>query len=494
MTLTCDTKFSNKVAIPATFFLEEAKKEYYRITERLVAELLQNSIDAGSKEISIVFDDDYYSYEDNGCGMDLNTLTNGMLTMGGSIKGTNATGGFGAAKKLILFSHKSYELITNNIMVNGAVLEYNIVEQEQNILNGTYIKCFYSDPDLFCKEDMVDAAHKVLSQCFFDENIKIHINGRRFTNFRTVRGSKTRASFGDVYAYVDKQKTEKHSYITVLHNGIFMFSSYVGFSSNMEIVINVDIPSKKAFSQNRTSFINEYDLEFNEIKTKLLSNKKALVTNLMDEFSILGLSDFSYTGNKTKRRELSAAFFNESSNTSIDRIREMKKTLDTIVDLENNNPGILKNNAVFKHTIHYIIPNSLDEKEKNKLLPGSWIEKYRFVLSLWNTILTEIARIRQDNIVYGVGFVVEKDVGAKLVISNMPIFYINPYIFKTIDNMKEKFYTILMAAIHEYCHYILKSSSHDEDFTTTFTYLTSTILTNLGGVVQLTKQARETII
>src|SRR5690554_1029095 len=103
---------NHQVAIPDNFFLKEARQEYWNVSGRLIAELTQNSVDAGATRIDFEFSDDGYSCQDNGCGMTKEIMIPALLTLGGTRKAERSTGGFGAAKKILLFAHKEFQIRT----------------------------------------------------------------------------------------------------------------------------------------------------------------------------------------------------------------------------------------------------------------------------------------------------------------------------------------------------------------------------------------------
>lgn len=94
-------------------------------------EVVQNSIDAEATriELGLVEDQDgswIASCNDNGTGMDRETLLGAFLTMGGTRKrfGENI-GGFGEAKKLIAFAWPEWTIHTRDIMAKGQGCYYD---------------------------------------------------------------------------------------------------------------------------------------------------------------------------------------------------------------------------------------------------------------------------------------------------------------------------------------------------------------------------------
>jgi len=142
------------VNIPKTFFFEEAKKEYYNYQERLVCEIIQNSYDAGATRIDINIDNLSYEIIDNGKGMTKERMVDALLTMGGSQKENDSTGGFGAAKKIVLFAHKNYEIHSLDTHVFGEQLNYEFIN-DCEFFNGTRIKCDFFEQWEHKKENLI---------------------------------------------------------------------------------------------------------------------------------------------------------------------------------------------------------------------------------------------------------------------------------------------------------------------------------------------------
>ena len=141
--------YSEQITIPSDFFAKTLK-EYQDWRFAWFRETVQNSADAGASKIDFSIEsvdvDDGNSIQltvtDNGCGMDMTTLREGFLTLGGSIKSesTNkqAIGGYGYAKHIILFAHQHYQIKTKQLMVSGEGSQY-VIEPVESSLAGTQI-------------------------------------------------------------------------------------------------------------------------------------------------------------------------------------------------------------------------------------------------------------------------------------------------------------------------------------------------------------------
>jgi hypothetical protein len=209
------------VSIPSSFFLKEAKHEYYDYRTRLVQELLQNSLDAGATVIRLTFDVLGYKCEDNGRGMTQDRMVSALLTMGGSVKEQGATGGFGAAKKLLLFAHASFSIHSNDTFVSGVGLSYRFVSQGSRV--GTEVGAVWANATDFCGMD--NKALSLLRKCNFSGRAKVYVNGELFTDYISARHATTVEGLGEVFA--NKNRSEGENEVYVLHNGLYMFSRYI---------------------------------------------------------------------------------------------------------------------------------------------------------------------------------------------------------------------------------------------------------------------------
>ena len=79
------TTEQRQVAVSNEFFAK-AKNDYRNWLLAIVREFFQNSVDAGSMRIRVTCEDGVLTWEDDGCGMNRDTLVNKLLTLGTSTK------------------------------------------------------------------------------------------------------------------------------------------------------------------------------------------------------------------------------------------------------------------------------------------------------------------------------------------------------------------------------------------------------------------------
>lgn len=278
--------FKSTVKTPVDKFLKEAQQEYSgNLLRRFFIEFLQNSIDAGAGDIHINYtpESNILSVTDNGGGMDLETLQNGMLTFGGSVKGENSVGGFGAAKKLLLWSHEKYTVTTkvkdspNWIIINGVGLDYDgeYTPGNENE-SGTIITVKinenfpwgYNLGSSIEKEEREDRIKKTLEYICLRSNFSVNI---RFNGEKVKTGEKTEFKDSNSTAQIFENTIEQM--VIIRFNGLYMFEAYS--PCNHGYYYDCTGSSRDALSQNRESFRygSEYYDDYVKFLGKLANNK-----------------------------------------------------------------------------------------------------------------------------------------------------------------------------------------------------------------------------
>lgn len=161
---------SRQVQVPPSFFWK-AKSEYADWRWAMIREFIQNSYDAQATTIDFwltVKDRDAIelSVDDDGIGMDRDTLENVLLCMGGSRKPEGAIGGFGYAKAILFFAHQSYTIRTQDLRVEGSGGKYRL-STENTVVTGTQITVeLDDDSDLF--DEWRERIETYVASCYFE--------------------------------------------------------------------------------------------------------------------------------------------------------------------------------------------------------------------------------------------------------------------------------------------------------------------------------------
>lgn len=418
---------THTVVFPAGCFLEEAKKEYSgNLIERLLKELLQNSIDAGATQIDINWSADSRELEfcDNGSGMTLEILKNGLLTFESSIKSNpNSVGGFGAAKKLILFSHQEWEVKTGTdinqpgICATGGSIHFQLRECEP--VKGSQFKLKLSEnwPGLEYLPPL-DALKKIARLSYGD--FKATFNGEEIP-------------FGDKSPVVltlktaeIREKNENLSLVIVRFNGLYMFSDYS--PGNKSYYYDVIGSSREALTQNRERFKSDtpFYVEYHDFHSTLCNN----------------------------------------SSSGIHAAASVEKCKDVFVYCDE---------------IQYSGPDLPMEKQINGVKKVSKREK--MIYSLCFTIATELCGLLSfRKSMFGFYY----DDGIKGLWADSKI-WINPDKFSQTEN-DNWIYDCIVTFIHEYIHYL--GHGHNESFISMENQLYAKFLKQFTGIAPIKAKMR----
>ncbi len=178
---------SRQVQVPHSYF-RKAKSEYADWRWAMIREFIQNSYDAQATTINFrltVNDRDAIelSVDDDGTGMDRDTLENALLCMGGSKKHEGAIGGFGYAKAILFFAHQRYTLCTRGLWVEGTGGEYRL-SVANTAITGTQIT-FELDDDSDLLDEWRERIEGYVSACYMEyatgRPVTIRLDGEELT-------------------------------------------------------------------------------------------------------------------------------------------------------------------------------------------------------------------------------------------------------------------------------------------------------------------------
>lgn len=490
---------NHTVSIPSDFFLREARQEYYDVQTRLVQELLQNSIDAGATIIRLTFDALGYKCEDNGRGMTRDRMISALLTMGGSVKEAGSTGGFGAAKKLLLFAHKTFAIHSNDTFVSGAGLSYRFVENLGTRV-GTEIGAVWSNAADFDRVE--NKAKQLLSKCNFNNRCKIYINGVLFTDYVYARHSKTVEGIGEVFA--NKTQSRGDNEIFVLHNGLFMFSRYVS-DLNRKVVVMVSGPSVDTFTQNRDGFKGDLRQKFDDLVTEMTIDKRSVVKPKPRKFILKGTDAFiSFVSKKfTISPGIQAAINSvrlsggDFSPVSFAEAVAQKVEASPVSYAEKVTAAAMatyvrNNDSKVQTDFHFDLADSTFRKVPDKFVPNAGKPKYTSLAQTWKVCVREVLKANGINQNFVIGFTFSSQAVATYQRKDGVVCYLINPLSDEIDTgtKEEKTMKLLTTAVHEVVH-SKGCQYHDEDFVREFHNLLVPTLTKGMTWRQIVKAAKK---
>jgi hypothetical protein len=243
-----------QIRVPHQFFIDERKK-LYDWQPDFWRELIQNSVDAGARNISITVIDCgggqiRCEVNDDGCGMTLDVLNDVYFALGATTKtGGDSIGGFGRARIMTCFGHDRYEIETLTNMVRGCGAEYEVDQIDRH--DGCLIRVWMSEVST---EAMLRNLHGFLRQCSLDRRgINVSINGEAFSGWLKPGRKMRQLSFGDVH--VNRSGTFDNRVIFRI-GGLAMF--YRHSNCKKQVVVEIDPQRARGIlSANRNSFVGE---------------------------------------------------------------------------------------------------------------------------------------------------------------------------------------------------------------------------------------------
>lgn len=241
-------------------FLSKALDDYSQWTRAWWREAIQNCVDAGATRIDMftkTLSDGRYevTITDNGKGMPADILFKKYLSLGSSGKkdSPTATGGFGEAKRLLLFPWCQWTILTNGpdgpIGVTGVGFTYKkVAHLDANGTGTSLIIIMPADKHV----DPVDAEWFV-SKCYLP-NIRITMNGERLDADlecgKAVDTSEVSSSFMKMYY---SPKARKAKGLFVRKNGLLMFEDYAPDLKGV-LIGEIVPPSVEVLQSNRDGF------------------------------------------------------------------------------------------------------------------------------------------------------------------------------------------------------------------------------------------------
>lgn len=249
-------------------FFSKAFNDYANWQWAIMREFFQNSVDAGATDIRVAIRESdgqtYLEVTNNGEPMDEEILVDKLLALGGSGKNFDGenTGGFGKAKEILYFCHKSYLIHSGDFLVEGNGATYTL-DGDVPFNDGTTSKIVI---DGHHEEKLLQAAKSWvgLAQC----KATFTINGEeREADMR--KGSPRRdLGYGKVYS------NKSSSYRMVVRiNGMPMFVEHTSF--DRLVIVELKGDSSEVMTSNRDGLVQPFSSELSDFVTELAVDKRS---------------------------------------------------------------------------------------------------------------------------------------------------------------------------------------------------------------------------
>ena len=252
-------------------FFENELKAYSDWREAFWRELIQNSVDAGCRNISIRFagssDEPEVIFRDDGPGMSQETLRDVYFQLGASTKGAGDIGGFGRARMLTCFAHSSYWVKSRDYMATGCGASFQIAANPDSFTDGCEVgvRLLNSGGDIAMKSRLVS----FLSTCQLD--CRVMVEGEEFAAWAYRYRKSGELSFAGIH--VNRSQPPQ---ILVRVNGVAMFTRWTSAKARIILEIPADV-ARNVLTSNRDGLRHRYQEEFDRYLEKLSADCNSAV-------------------------------------------------------------------------------------------------------------------------------------------------------------------------------------------------------------------------
>ncbi len=252
------------VRLGSRFFSNVLRDYESNFGEKWWREAIQNAVDAGAKNVTCkvepAADDNWMvSCEDDGGGMDQDTLVRAMLTLGGSTKeeGTSTFGGFGRAKELLLLPWLEYTINTRDLSYTS----HNDVPStlfRAPMRKGTRLAVLMPGDRYATAEEAIS----YIRRCRLPR-VNFTVNGERVVA-ELGKGTKKIREFDyekdgrpfKAKVYTDPKDTNYPSYVLVRINGLYMFQEWSDKPDDL-VLIDLEGAAVDMLTSNRDGFAHQ---------------------------------------------------------------------------------------------------------------------------------------------------------------------------------------------------------------------------------------------
>lgn len=464
-------------------FFDKIKLDYADWRFALIREFCQNSFDApgcGQVDIDISLAKDgstILQVSNDGAPMSREVLVDKLLTLGGSGKnfeGENC-GGFGVAKSLLYYCHKSYHIRTGNLLISGSGGSYSVQEDGAHV-GGTVSTIVIDGSQVGTLSEQVERFASLAQW-----QGELILNGKVLAT--ALKKGARRRDLGWAVVYTNQSYA---NLCVVRLNGQPMFVMSTRFKGC--VLVELTGKAKDVLTSNRDGLTGQYASELGELLTAIAVDKKSALREQRAEYR-------RYAGEKLKNEakqpraaalNLAAILAPGDGMVGCD-VASPEESLQAPVAL----PGLLaiasqggiklvmaskedEQDRSITVGPEFILKNATGRKLPVHYVPGEKFSAYcRDLIRAWTRVLLKLHQLRDHAAEFSVGFVFDEESEAEHERSSAygRVYYINPARIANDTNRFEPRYDslaksrhwIISVACHEFVHG-LGHKEHDEDY------------------------------
>lgn len=489
-------------------FFQKVKLDYADWRYALAREFLQNCFDApGCKTVEVTVKrdgpDTRLTVANDGRPMSRDELENKLLTLGGSGKnfeGEN-TGGFGVAKSLLYYTHKSYSIWTGTLKVTGAGAQYEIESVHPNAGTTSIVTLAGDEVAALVEQFERFAAYAQWRGTLLVNNRNLACD---------LHKGARRRDLGWATVYTNKAYS---NVCLVRLNGQPMFSLYTRFKGC--VVVELTGKAKDVLTSNRDGLVGRYSSELSTFLTNLAVDKRSALREQRAEYK-------RYAGERQRAEARKPKAAEESLAALVDTKELLERVIggpapqpadapapppEPVAEGERPNAPVEPVPADAGGGIKLVTVSREDEPDRTvslgtefilknttgKKIPAWWTPGPRFkgkaLVRAWAAVLLKLHQIMGWGGEFSVGFVFddESEAESERTPAYGQVYYLNP-----VKDGKPRFvdawaarHEIIALAAHEVVHGARGFGEHDEDYAGALTEVLAAVAAHEWDLAEL---------
>jgi hypothetical protein len=472
--------FDRAVQIGPEFF-RKAFDDYSNRFWAFAREIMQNSLDCGSRLIQINMEYDPNLDEtrvlvtNDGAPMTEEILVNKLLSLGSSGKDfqAGAVGGFGKAKEILYFANKRYVIVSGDHWVEGSGAGYNIERRDLHH-KGTMSNVVWAGD---VKSELMEAFRRFMSLCPADLKVKVILDGSEVKG-RVKVGQVERVLTSDdegPWADVRLSKSEAGSYLVRI-GGIPMFRGNCDYRGL--VVLDLHGTSATKMTSNRDGLKYPFSSQFSDFVTTVAVDRTTA-------FKLEKATYQRFAGRKLNDRPSVASEPTGPGEYAVAARSETPTDTGGAGILVRVNGRTEEPPSVLGH--EFIVKNCVRRNLPDEFQPGTltWSDHAQFLVRSYAGCLVELHEMFEVTDLFSVGFIHAEGTIAEweMTPDYGCAYYLNPCLVgkrrSTRRFKRSSRHQILATAAHEFVHGALNERYHGEDFANKLTEVMALVLRNM---------------
>ena len=485
--------FDRSITIGHRWF-DTVKKDYADWRFAWAREAGQNSLDAGATRINVTVSlnkdgNTEVRWQDNGCGMNADTLESKFMAIGGSDKPNGGTGGFGVAKLILAFAQLDYLIRSQDICAKGSGAGYS-VETGLEYFDGLVLSVTMHGDEI---ERMVGKITRWVR--FTTTNCDIYLNGEKLTSLRMHR-PKSETEWCKIYTHNQISAHYGH-YIRVRMNRQYMFDVYTSVPAHICVDL-VGTDSKEYLTSNRDGLNWHWRSKLQRLVEEIYENPNK-IKETPDHITVYRGKDGKInldTTEKSKRKVRLNTYGDNITAAAFSAAKSSGAIGRQLTQEASNAPRSYREVEKLIDGFDILIVNKTNKDVPDKWLPGSMTKTTYKLLNRWIRLAQVIGAIlgRTEEVSIGLVFSHTARAMYKFHSEHRHMLLLNPVdIHETRytnhwRNDTASFYEMVCAMVHEMTH--IDQGNHNDGFARDITYAMAKVMARGSLLDKVRKETR----